>query len=358
MNESRRNQVSLRGASTKEITRDALLDRVNQERELRNYARRAKAAALLIQRVWRRHHAVESAALRLREEWEMMITSRSGSLTGMQMSREILRPFLFFINYLSVRLRRIGARDRDCMISCFRIVLDDITSNDVRQSFCSLTIGSTDERKLWFHQSKKLISVCLFVLSLFDYSHPRVQDVVLTSIAMRLSVILTDPKGWNHIPPNGQKDANTAVKNLVKFVGSKRSGLYNCIRKFILTLEAPFSSQELQTDDRFAIVASAITLSLRPFHLTNIDINDKGMMESAIEQYCISLLTIPWFPQRLPAILVPALRHKSVLSPCLRTLLVRIGHSEKLLTMSKAFFWSRDVFASLSNFHNMLLHHN
>ncbi|KAH6807413.1 hypothetical protein C2S51_028521 [Perilla frutescens var. frutescens] len=329
MNESRRNQVSLRGASTKEITRDALLDRVNQERELRNYARRAKAAALLIQRVWRRHHAVESAALRVREEWEMMITSRSGSLTGMQMSREILRPFLFFINYLSVRLRRIGARDRDCMISCFRIVLDDITSNDVRQSFCSLTIGSTDERKLWFHQSKKLISVCLCVLSLFDYSHPRVQDVVLTSIAMRLSVILTDPKGWNHIPPNGQKDANTAVKNL---------------------------SCKQMTD--FAIVASAITLSLRPFHLTNIDINDKGMMESAIEQYCISLLTIPWFPQRLPAILVPALRHKSVLSPCLRTLLVRIGHSEKLLTMSKTFFWSRDVFASLSNFHNMLLHHN
>lgn len=42
-------QVSLRGASAKEITRDALLDRVNQERELRNYARRAKAAALLIQ---------------------------------------------------------------------------------------------------------------------------------------------------------------------------------------------------------------------------------------------------------------------------------------------------------------------
>lgn len=194
-----------------------------------------------------------------------------------------------------------------------------------------MTIGSIEERKLWFYQSKKLISVCLFVLSLFDYSRPRAQDVVLTSTAMRLSVILTDPEGWNCIPLDCQNDANSAVKDLVKFVGNKKSRLYDCIRKFILTLEAPFSSKELQKDDKFVIVASAITLSLRPFHLTNIDINEKGMMESAIKQYCISLLSIPWFPQRLPAILVPALRHKSVLSPCLRTLLVRVGLSKELL---------------------------
>lgn len=58
-----------------------------------------------------------------------MMKTRSGSLTGMQMSVEILRPFLFFINYLAVRRGRIGARDRDCMMSCFRIVLEDITSN-------------------------------------------------------------------------------------------------------------------------------------------------------------------------------------------------------------------------------------
>lgn len=58
----------------------------------------------------------------------MMMNSRSGSLTGMQMSMEILRPFLFFINYLCVRHGKIGARDRDCMMSCFRIVLGDINS--------------------------------------------------------------------------------------------------------------------------------------------------------------------------------------------------------------------------------------
>lgn len=42
-------QVSLRGASAKEITRDALLEKVSQERELRNYTRRATAAAIFIQ---------------------------------------------------------------------------------------------------------------------------------------------------------------------------------------------------------------------------------------------------------------------------------------------------------------------
>lgn len=42
-------QVSLRGASSGEISRDALLAKVSQERELRSYARRANAAALFIQ---------------------------------------------------------------------------------------------------------------------------------------------------------------------------------------------------------------------------------------------------------------------------------------------------------------------
>lgn len=41
--------MSLRGASSGEISRDALLAKVSQERELRSYARRANAAALYIQ---------------------------------------------------------------------------------------------------------------------------------------------------------------------------------------------------------------------------------------------------------------------------------------------------------------------
>lgn len=42
-------QVSLRGASAREISRDALLEKLSQERELRSYVRRANAASLFIQ---------------------------------------------------------------------------------------------------------------------------------------------------------------------------------------------------------------------------------------------------------------------------------------------------------------------
>lgn len=328
MNESRKHQVSLRGASAREITRDALLERVNQERELRNYTRRANVAVLLIQRVWRRHRVVKAAALQLRQEWEAMMSGRAGALTGAQISGEILRPCLFFINYLSVRCEKIGARDRDCMMSCFRIVLEDMTTNNIGQNFCLMAIGDLDERNIWLLQSKKLISVCLFIISMFDYSNGSAEDIALTSTAMRLSVLLTDPKGWNCVSDAGRKVANTAVKDLLQFMGRKNSGLCNCIRKFMLKLEAPFSSQGVlprQMEDIFLILASAITLSLRPFHLTNIDINGKGMMECAVEQYCIYILTIPRLPHRLPPMLVPALRHKSVLSPCLRMLLVMTG---------------------------------
>jgi ubiquitin-protein ligase E3 B len=49
MDLNRKHKVSLRGASSGEISRDALLAKVSQERELRSYARRANAASLFIQ---------------------------------------------------------------------------------------------------------------------------------------------------------------------------------------------------------------------------------------------------------------------------------------------------------------------
>ncbi|KAG0485910.1 hypothetical protein HPP92_009989 [Vanilla planifolia] len=42
-------QVSLRGASAREISRNALLEKVVHERQLRNFTRRASAAAIFIQ---------------------------------------------------------------------------------------------------------------------------------------------------------------------------------------------------------------------------------------------------------------------------------------------------------------------
>ncbi|KAG0487706.1 hypothetical protein HPP92_009801 [Vanilla planifolia] len=42
-------QVSLRGASARDISRNALLEKVVHERQLRNFTRRASAAAIFIQ---------------------------------------------------------------------------------------------------------------------------------------------------------------------------------------------------------------------------------------------------------------------------------------------------------------------
>lgn len=197
-----------------------------------------------------------------------------------------------------------------------------------------MATGTIEERKIWLYQSKKLIAVCSFILANFDYSKRGDQDVFLTSLAMRLAVVLTDPKGWRSIANDNREDTNTTIKKLVQFIGSTRSGLYNCIRKFIYKLEAPFSSlgvSSCQTDDRFLIVASAVTLLLRPFHIADMDVNDDSMFECAVKQYWVLLLTIPWLAQRLPAILVPALKHKSVLSPCFRILLVWFVEWVKLL---------------------------
>ncbi|EPS71373.1 ubiquitin-protein ligase 7, partial [Genlisea aurea] len=326
------NQVSLRGASVKEVTRDALLERVNQEREIRNHNKRVTIAVLLIQRVWRRHHMIKSFALMLRNDWITMMDTRHGDLTGIYISQKILRPFLFFIHYLSMRLGKIDDRDSHCMLKCFSVMLEDIASRGVNQGFCSMAIGNSEERMTWFYQSKKLISVCLFVLSRFDHSRRKVQDAAVTSAAMRLSVLLTDSKGWKCMPNSGGfKDTKTAVENMVRVIGSQRSGMYAYIRKFICKLEAPSSLQaasSFQKDERFLIMTSAVTLSLRPFHLNDTYIYSIGLMASVVEQFCVSLLTIPWFPHRFPAILVPAFSHKSVLSPCLKLLL---ASSEKIL---------------------------
>ncbi|CAA2973673.1 E3 ubiquitin- ligase UPL7 [Olea europaea subsp. europaea] len=331
MNEPRQHQVSLRGASAREISRDALLEKVNQERELRNYTKRATAAASIIQRLWRRYNGTKLVALQMQKDWEIMINKRAGPFTGMQISSGVLRPFLFFILYLPTRLGEIQVADRDCMINCFKLVLESINSSDGHQNFCSMATGTIEERKIWLYQSKKLIAVCSFILANFDYSKRGDQDVFLTSLAMRLAVVLTDPKGWRSIANDNLEDTNTTIKKLVQFIGSTRSGLYNCIRKFIYKLEAPFSSlgvSSCQTDDRFLIVASAVTLLLRPFHIADMDVNDDSMFECAVKQYWVLLLTIPWLAQRLPAILVPALKHKSVLSPCFRILLIS---KEKIL---------------------------
>lgn len=191
-------------------------------------------------------------------------------------------------------------------------------------------MSTCEERKLWIYQAKKLISLCLLILGECDYSRQGGQDfIALTSLAMRFGVILIDQKGWKCINENNQQDADIAVKDIVLFMASKKSDLYPCIRRYISRLDAPFYSLAISSgraDDKFLITASAITLALRPFHFVNFDTHDDGFIDVkyAAEQYWIYLLTIPWFAQRLPAVLFSALKHKSVLSPCFKMLLVRL----------------------------------
>ncbi|KAM4078496.1 hypothetical protein ACB094_09G041900 [Castanea mollissima] len=273
-----RKQVSLRGASVKEITRDALLEKVSQERELRNYARRATAAALFIQRVWRRYKVTKAVALQLQEEWESLLNRNAGVMTGTWISNAVLRPFLFFTACLSVQRQKIQVRDINCMQKCFRILLESLNSTDIKENFCSLATSTLEERRVWAFQTRKLISLCLFILSEFNKSHTGCQDIiVLTSLAMRLVVFLTDLKRWKSITADNRQDADIAVKDLICFMGSSKS----------------------DTDGRVML-----------------DVHN------AAEQYCVFLVTIPWLVQRLPSVLVPALKHKSILSPCFQTILI------------------------------------
>ncbi|KAK6943931.1 HECT domain [Dillenia turbinata] len=328
MDERRRHQVSLRGASAREISRDALLEKVSHERELRNYTRRATAAALFIQRVWRRYNSTRIVAMRLKGEWEALVKDHDNVyMTRTWISNSILRPFLFFVTFLSFQCQR-NEGDVDCIRNGFQILMESIASTDPNKNFCSLATGTLEERRIWTYQAKRLICFCSFILGECDSSRSQCQEIVmLASSAMRLLVILTDPKGWKGINNEDLNDANKAANDLVQFLGSSQSGFYLSIRRYICKLDASFSSPVkgvVQSDDGFLVAASAITLALRPFHITNLDRKDCHLSDSqsAAEQFFVLLLTIPWFPQRIPTVLVPALRHKSVLTPCFRSLMV------------------------------------
>ncbi|KAB2630996.1 E3 ubiquitin-protein ligase UPL7 [Pyrus ussuriensis x Pyrus communis] len=143
---------------------------------------------------------------------------------------------------------------------------------------------------------------------------------------MRFVSVLTDFKGWKSVAEHDGQSADAAVKNLVRFMGTGESGPYLSIRRYISTLDAPgFSriSSNIQRDDSVLITASTITLALRPFHLAKFDSDGPGSLDAhyVAEKYCVFLLTIPCLTQRLPAVLISAMRHKSILSPCFQTLL-------------------------------------
>ncbi|KAK9126533.1 hypothetical protein Scep_015379 [Stephania cephalantha] len=322
------NQVSLRGASAKEITRDALLEKVSQERELRNYTRRAAASALFIQRVWRRYTVTKKVALQTQKELEATLNDQNVAITNTWVSHSLLRPFLFFATRLSYANLKQKTDNVKCLLACFKIIWKSLNYTESQKNFCSLAVGSSEERKTWHFQTQKLVSLCLLILAECDQNSLEEQDMaVLTSLAMRVVVALTDAKAWKIVNDRDLKDADEAVKNLVKNIASGKSGLYKSIRAYIMKLDyrvISHGNHGLQTGDQFLVVASAITLALRPFQLVdlcNLD-SANSHLTDAVEEFCVFLLTVPRLVQRLPTILVPALKHKSVLSPCLRALLI------------------------------------
>lgn len=191
-------------------------------------------------------------------------------------------------------------------------------------------MGTPEERKIWNYQSRKLISLCLFILAEFNQLCAGDQEfVAVTTLAMRLAVLLTDSKGWKNIADSDGQDVDIVAKDLVRFMGLGESGLYISVRRYINSLDVPLSSQVenvVQKDDKFLITASAITLALRPLQVTSLNVDGPGLLDVhyAAEKYCASLLTIPWLVQRLPTVLVRAMKHKSTLTFCLQTLLVRL----------------------------------
>ncbi|ESW34821.1 hypothetical protein PHAVU_001G184300 [Phaseolus vulgaris] len=342
MDAPRKQQVSLRGASAKEITRDALLQKVSQERELRNYAKRAAAAALFIQRVWRRFKVTKTVSLQLQQEWEMAVNHYTGLMTANWISNNLLRPFLFFITRISTQHEKVHCKRIDSMKLCFTIVLESLKSSDSKLNFCFLAIGTTEERRMWRYQARKLTSLSFLILSEFSECPSGAQDItIVTSLSMRVLVMLTDLKGWKGITNNNHFDADLAVKDLIQFMGSDKSGCYVSIGRYISALENHSSQSKTitQADEIFFVTASAITLAVRPFYLTNYDAEAPHMLDfnNAAEQYIVSLLTIPWLVQRLPLVLLPALKHKSILFPCFQTLLIL---KEKVLMEMSGFIKS------------------
>lgn len=204
---------------------------------------------------------------------------------------------------------------------CFSILI----SVDPQRNFCSLAVRSLEERRIWTYQAKNLINLCTSVLATFDKPDPAI--LVLTSLAMRLLVTLTDSKEWKMVIDCDCSVVDMAAKNLVIFLGSE-SGFYVATRKYIMNLGFLLPLQKkvaTLADDRFLITASVVTLALRPFHVSLSDVNDSASvdMHRVTKCYISSLLTVPWLMQRLPSVLVPALKHKSVLSLCFQTLQVR-----------------------------------
>jgi ubiquitin-protein ligase E3 B len=209
------------------------------------------------------------------------------------------------------------------MLTCIFIFI----SVDASKNFSSFAVGMPEERSIWLYQAKKLISLCFFILAMCDYSCCRDGHMVeVTVIALRLAVSLTDCRTWKNIKSENAKAADASVESLIKFIGASHSGTYSCFRKYINRLGPHAVSEKKKsataTDDQFLITASAITVALRPFHSKIPEM--VSLINGASEEFVTLILTVPYLCKCMPPLLLPALKHISVLQPCLSIVLVRV----------------------------------
>lgn len=133
--------------------------------------------------------------------------------------------------------------------------------------------------------------------------------------------------------------AKLVVHELLEWIAEGNTPLYPAVRACIIQI-CPFKqedsgrSKHLQKET-LLIIASAVTVALRPLQQFPAQEDAKGVNErqvaaskKASEGFCSHVLTIPFVLQRLPAAMIPALQHPSVLTPCLQT----FGTSKSLLT--------------------------
>ncbi|VAI01081.1 unnamed protein product [Triticum turgidum subsp. durum] len=307
-------QVSLRGSSAREITRDALLQKVSEERQLRSHLRRAAAAALTIQRIWRRYHLIRKVTEQLHEEWEVLVNQPDINLTNQWISSKMLRPFLFFITQPSSWYNWQQTKTVKSISRCFKIILNIINSMDRSKNFCSFAVGFPEERSIWLYQAKKLISLCSCILARCDHCCCKdVNMVEISTLTMRLAISLTDCKTWKNLTSENTRAADASVETLIEFIGTRQSGTYRCVRRYIKCFGPHVTPGKIDSaiapDEQLLVTASAVTLALRPFNSTRADMGVD--LTGAAKEYFTLILTIPYICKRLPPLLLPALKHIS-----------------------------------------------
>ncbi|KAG0632524.1 hypothetical protein M758_1G333800 [Ceratodon purpureus] len=375
---SRGRQVSLRGASAKEQTRDELFDRVAKERAIRSLARQGASSALVIQRIWRGRSVARKVAAQARAEWDEQFIARHGEnhprVTADAISNQMLRPLFMILRHSScfnLHQTQASVDDAGRLATCFKLLLQSIHDPDIRYNYCDLSVGFPDKMSKWVHQVRQILRLACGALekegrglreveqSGTDNNTMALDGSNLAGLAMRVMVALTDSSTWKCFDEQGQevkkRKANFVVLSLLEWLASGSSGLYLAVRSYILTnFPVPGMKDEQARPrgkrDKFIITASIITVTLRPLLVLSAECNKDADVEDiqndskdysfaakrAAAQFSAHILTIPFLPQRLPQPLLPALQHPTALSPCLKSFGVPIRSLLRVATSTSA----------------------